>query len=323
MGVALITGVTGQDGSYLAESLLRAGHEVHGVARDYESGYVGDEVRASARLHTVDLADDVALDACLRDVAPDVVYNLAALSSVFRSWQSPTETARINALPVARILESALALQESEGRQVRVIQASSAELFGDAAEAPQNEQTPIRPVSPYGAAKAYAHFMVQAYRARGLFATNCILYNHESPRRPETFVTRKITAAVARIAVGTQDTLALGATDVRRDWGWAPDFVRAMELAAAADEPDDFVIASGTTHSVGDFAAAAFERAGVADWEHRIVVDEAARRPADPAELRGDSSKARERLGWAPTLGFAEIVGAMVDHDLALLGASG
>jgi GDPmannose 4,6-dehydratase len=247
---------------------------------------------------------------------PDEIYNLAAVSSVFMSWQEPVHTAEVNALPVAQLLESAWRLQERTGKAVRIVQASSAELFGQATMSPQTEETPINPSSPYGAAKAFAHHMVGVYRQRGLFASSCILYNHESPRRPESFVTRKITASAARIALGLQDTLELGGLDSRRDWGWAPDFAEALRLAGAAEEPADFIIATGETHSVRDFVERAFTRAGIKDWRELVSIDTSFARPVDPIEQVGDASKAQQVLGWKPTKPFDDIVDAMVDHDL-------
>ncbi len=268
-------------------------------------------------LHTGDLtrADDVR--ALLVDLAPDEVYNLAALSSVARSWSEPELTARVNGMAAAALMESALQVQEKTGRPVRLVQASSAEIFGEPAVSPQDETTPIRPVNPYGAAKAYAHLMVDVYRRRDLHAVSAILYNHESPRRPTQFVTRKITSTVAAIAQGRADRLALGNLDARRDWGWAPDYVDAMVRAARADEPRDYVVATGVGHSVRDFVAAAFRRAGIDDWSGLVTVDPEFVRPADPTDLTGDASRARELLGWSPTVGFEELVGRMVDADLA------
>ncbi|WP_166879394.1 GDP-mannose 4,6-dehydratase [Salinibacterium sp. ZJ450] len=318
MPVAFITGITGQDGSYLAESLASQGVEVHGLVRSHddraaEQGHVHPDVI----LHEGDITNREDLDRIVRSIKPSVIYNLAAVSSVYRSWAEPVNAALVNAVPVAQLLDSAWQLQESTGSQVRFVQASSAELFGQAAESPQTENTPIRPTSPYGAAKAYAHHMVGVYRGRGLFASSCILYNHESPRRPETFVTRKITAAAARIARGQQNTLELGTLDVRRDWGWAPDYAHALELAAASETADDFVIATGQTHSIADFARLAFARAGL-DWQEYVSVDKSIARPVDPSEQVGDATRARTVLGWQPTKSFEEIVEAMVDNDLAL-----
>jgi GDPmannose 4,6-dehydratase len=320
MPVALITGISGQDGSYLAESLVRQGYDVHGVIRSRSREDAGDGVLADeVTLHTVDIADTARLAALVADVAPTEIYSLAALSSVWKSWADPVLTAQINSLPVAQLLESAWQLQQQTGAPVRLVQASSAELFGDALESPQTETTTIRPTSPYGAAKAYAHLMVGLYRERGLFASSCILYNHESPRRPETFVTRKITAAAARISRGLQDSLELGTLDTRRDWGWAPDYAHALELAAHADTADDFVIATGETHSIADLVALAFARVGIDDWQKHVSVSAEFARPLDAAEQLGDASKARSALGWTPTKSFEDIVAAMVDNDLALL----
>jgi GDPmannose 4,6-dehydratase len=307
---ALITGVTGQDGGYLAELLIRAGDEVHGVTRD-----LGEPLTSGVVGHRLDLATGEGVAELVAQLRPDVIYNLAAVSSVYQSWEQPRITARINGLLVADLLASVRELH-STGHETRFVQASSAEIFGAPEVSPQDESTPVRPTSPYGAAKAYAHGLVGAYRAAGVFASSVILYNHESPRRPETFVTRKITAAAARIALGLQDRLELGNLDARRDWGWAPDYVDALHRAATASTPGDFVIATGVAHSVEDFARAAFERAGVDDWRSRIDVSSVLMRSGDAAEQAGDATKARDELGWAPTRGFDEIVAAMVDADL-------
>ena len=313
MTVALITGITGQDGSYLAERLLGAGYEVHGLTRD-----AGEAVAGGVVAHRVDLEASGAIASVVRDVRPDEFYNLAAISSVFRSWADPMQTAKINGLAVAEML-AALRELSASGHDTRFVQASSAEIFGAPLESPQNESTAVRPTSPYGAAKAYAHGLVGAYRAAGLFASSVILYNHESPRRPETFVTRKITAAAARIARGSGERLELGNLAARRDWGWAPDYVDALHRAATASQPDDFVIATGVAHSVEDFVRVAFEHAGVADWRSHVDVSDALMRSGDAPEQAGDAARARAVLGWAPTVGFDEIVRTMVDADLALL----
>ena len=319
MPAALITGISGQDGSYLAESLLARGYQVHGVVRSRATADLPSTPQSEAILHEADIASPAQLDELVARVEPDEIYNLAAVSSVFRSWQEPVYTAEVNALPVAQLLESAWRLQERTGKSVRIVQASSAELFGQATQSPQTESTPINPSSPYGAAKAYAHHMVGVYRQRGLFASSCILYNHESPRRPEAFVTRKITAAAARISVGLQDSLELGSLDSRRDWGWAPDFAEALRLAATSDEPGDFIIATGQTHSIADFVERAFARAGISDWRSVVSIDASFSRPVDPIEQVGDASKARRVLGWAPTKTFDDIVDAMVDNDLEIV----
>ena len=310
---AFVTGVGGQDGSYLAERLLGEGVEVHALAHDQDPPPDAPGVV----VHTGDLCRVEEVRALLLDLAPDEVYNLAAVSSVAQSWAEPDLTARVNGMAAAALLESALQAQEKAGRAVRFVQASSAEIFGQPAVSPQDESTPIAPLNPYGAAKAYAHLMVDVYRHRDLHAVSAILYNHESPRRPQQFVTRKITAGVAAIARGRAGTLTLGNLDARRDWGWAPDYVDAMIRAARADAPADYVVATGVGHSVRDFVAAAFARVGIIDWEPLVTTDPALVRPTDPASLVGDASRARTTLGWSPTVGFDEVVGRMVDADLA------
>lgn len=311
---ALITGVTGQDGSYLAELLLGQGYEVHGVTRDADEKVVNGVIA-----HELDLATDSAIAQLISDIEPNEIYNLAALSSVYQSWQNPALTARLNGAVVAEMLAAVKAIHDRGNTEIRFIQASSAEVFGAPTESPQNEQTAVRPTSPYGAAKAYAHGLVGAYRTAGVSASSVILYNHESPRRPETFVTRKITAAAARISMGLQETLELGNMDAQRDWGWAPDYVDALVRAAQHPDPDDFVIATGISHSVRDFVAAAFNRAGIDDWQDRVRVSDVLMRSGDAPLQLGDASKAHKVLGWLPTMKFDEIVAAMVDHDLALL----
>ena len=314
---AFVTGIGGQDGSYLADRLLADGLEVHALTFDADGPPV--HCPADVVLHRGDLADVAAVRPLLLDVDPHEVYNLAAISSVAQSWQEPDLTARVNGLGAVGLLESALVVQERLGHRVAFVQASSAEIFGEPAVNPQDEATPIAPVSPYGAAKAFAHLAVGVYRRRDLHAASLILYNHESPRRPERFVTRRITATVAAIARGRAERLVLGNLDARRDWGWAPDYVDAMVRAARAATADDYVVATGQGHSVRDFAAAAFARAGITDWEPLLVSDPALYRPADATDLTGDASKARHDLGWTPTVTFEEVVGRMVDADLALL----
>lgn len=314
MSRILITGITGQDGSYLAEALIREGHEVHGTA--LHSG----EAVAGATLHELDLAQP-GIGALVARLRPDEVYNLAAISSVYGSWQQPVATAAINGMAVAELLGAARDLTQG-GHEVRIVQASSAEIFGSAAESPQTERTPIRPSSPYGAAKAYAHALAGVYRGAGVWAATCILYNHESPRRPESFVTAKITAGAARIALGIQERLELGNLAARRDWGWAPDYVEAMRRAARAEEPDDYIVATGVDHSVEDFVATAFARVGLPDWRAHVTVSDDLLRPGDAALQVGDATKARERLGWHPTKDFESIVAAMVDADLARFSGS-
>ena len=320
---ALVTGVTGQDGGYLAELLVAQGARVHGAVRPGRAAAglplpvhltaLGDALV----LHEVDLLDPAAVRALVAEVAPDEVYNLAAESSVARSWSDPVTTAMTNAVLPAVLLEAAAAAGSGAGGGVRVVQASSAEVFAGATSAPQDESTPLAPTNPYGAAKAHAHHLVQAYRSRGVHAVNAVLYPHESPRRPTAFVTRKITSTLAAIARGEAEELVLGNTAARRDWGWAPDVVAAMVAAARHPEPLDVVVATGVSHSVEDFVRVAAERAGVADWRERVRVDPAFFRPTDATDLVGDPARARALLGWSPTRTFEEVVGAMVDADLA------
>lgn len=319
---ALVTGATGQDGSYLVEQLLAEGAEVHALVRGEADGRPRPDLPEGVRTHTADLLDGDRLEAVVGEVEPAEVYNLGGLSSVARSWQEPALTAQVSGVAVGRLLKAAHDLQERTGTAVRFVQASSAEVFGHAVQVPQDEDTPVRPLTPYGAAKAYGHMLVTVYRARGLHASSCILYNHESPRRPETFVTRKITVAAARIAAGLQDELGMGNLDARRDWGWAPDYVAAMVLAARADEARDYVVATGVGHSVRDFVAAAFTAAGVSDWERRVTLDPRFARPSDAPEQLGDASRARDLLGWTPTVPFEEIVARMVRHDQSLVDAA-
>lgn len=322
MTVAFVTGITGQDGSYLLERLLADGVEVHGMVRGDDLPPQVRDALPRIQLHMGDLGDGQSLAVLMQEVAPDEVYNLAGISSVALSWREPALTGVVNGVAVVHLLEAALQLQEFRGRRVGFVQASSAEIFGHPVASPQDEFTPVAPTNPYGAAKAYAHHMVGIYRARGLSASSCILFNHESPRRPRTFVTRKITQAAARIARRGTGMITLGNLEARRDWGWAPDYVDALVRAARHKNGDDFVIATGHTHSVAEFAAAALARVGIAEWEKWVVTDQQFVRPVDATELVGDASKARQALGWEPTVDFAGLVGAMVDHDLALVAAS-
>jgi GDPmannose 4,6-dehydratase len=319
-GTALVTGVTGQDGGYLVEQLTGSGWTVHGVVRPGE--VLPEPLSAlggAVVLHEADLLDPTAMRQVLDAASPDAVFNLAGLSSVAESWHQPLLAARINGLAVACLLDLVWRRQEATGSVVRFLQASSAEIFSGADHAPQDEATPLSPRSPYGAAKAYAHHLVQVYRARGLHAVSTILYNHESPRRQPTFVTRKITQAVAAIAEGDRHSLVLGNLAARRDWGWAPEYVNAMVLAIQHSSADDYVIATGRSHSVEDFVASAFARVGIEDWKELVTVDPALHRPADAVELVGDTSRARERLGWSAEVEFRDLVGRMVDHDRMLL----
>jgi GDPmannose 4,6-dehydratase len=320
---ALITGIAGQDGSYLAELLLAKGYEVHGIVRRSSTINTGrldgiyqdpHEHRPSLFLHYGDLTDSVGLVNLIRGIAPDEVYNLGAQSHVKVSFEIPEYTGETTGMGAVRLLEAIRA----SGVATRYYQASSSEMFGSAPP-PQNETTPFRPRSPYGCAKVYAFHSVVNYReAYGLFACNGILFNHESPRRGETFVTRKVTRAGARIKAGLQDVLYLGNLDARRDWGYAPEYVEAMWRMLQQEQPDDYVIATGETHTVREFCRAAFERAGL-DWERSVRVDARYYRPAEVDHLHGDASKALATMGWRAQVGFEELVGLMVDADIALL----
>ena len=309
-GRAFITGIGGQDGTYLAERLVGEGVEVHALVLDSDGppAHCPDEVV----LHRGDLGDLAATRRLVLELAPQEVYNLGAISSVAQSWDEPDLTAHVNGQAAVALMESARLVGD-----VRFVQASSAEIFGEPATSPQTETTAIAPVNPYGAAKAFAHLAARVFRQRDLHVSSAILYNHESPRRHERFVTRKITSTVAAIARGDADELVLGNLDARRDWGWAPDYVDAMVRAARADEPGDYVIATGRAHSVRDFVAAAFAAAGIDDWEPLVRQDAAFFRPADPSELVGDATRIRDELGWEPTVAFEEIVARMVAADMA------
>ncbi len=310
---ALVTGVTGQDGPYLSALLLAEGYEVHGVIVPGEE--VPDAVPPAVHLLEGTLSDAESLRAALAAARPSEVYNLAAATSVADSFRDPITVADVTGLGVLRLLE---AVREADPA-IRVLQASSAEIFGGATTSPQDEATPLSPVSPYGVAKAFAHQTVQLYRrTRGIFAVNAILYNHESPRRGPGFVTRKVTMGAARIAGGLESELRLGNLDVERDWGYAPDYVRAMHLALQQQVPDDYVVATGQTHSLRELLEVAFSAVGL-DWRRHVVADPDLLRPAEPARLCGDASRARARLGWAPTREFAEIVREMVEADRALI----
>lgn len=318
---ALVTGVTGQDGSYLAELLLGKGYEVHGIIRRASSFNTSriehlyrDPHEEDSRLflHYGDLTDSSVLNRLLQQIRPDEVYNLGAQSHVRTSFDLPEYTAEVTGLGTVRLLE---AMRET-GVRPRFYQASSSELYGKVHEVPQSESTPFHPRSPYGCAKAYAFHITRNYReAYGFFASNGILFNHESPRRGETFVTRKITRAAGRIRMGLQDKLYLGNLDAKRDWGYAPEYVEAMWLMLQAAEPGDYVIATGETHSVREFLDAAF---GVLelDWENHVVLDRRYERPSEVDLLVGDPSRAKRVLGWEPSVTFRELVRIMVDADL-------
>lgn len=320
---ALITGITGQDGSYLAELLLAKGYEVHGIVRRSSSFNTAridhlfqDPHVENARLilHYGDMTDSGRLAQLCYEIRPDEIYNLAAQSHVRISFDMPEYSGDVDALGSIRLLEAVR--QSGIGRDVRFYQASTSELFGKVEETPQRETTPFHPRSPYAVAKLYAYWAVKNYReAYGLFASNGILFNHESPRRGETFVTRKITLAAARIKLGLQDKLYLGNLDARRDWGFAGDFVEGMWRILQHDRPDDFVLATGETHTVREFLEAAFGRLGL-DWRAHVVHDQRYERPSEVDLLLGDASKARRELDWEPKIKFADLVAMMVDADL-------
>jgi len=314
---ALITGITGQDGSYLAELLLAKGYEVVGMLR--RSSTVNFEriahIQDSVTLVAGDLLDEVSMINVLRTHRPSEVYNLAAQSFVQTSWSQPVLTGETTALGVTRVLD-AIRIVDPE---IRFYQASSSEMFGKVQESPQTETTHFYPRSPYGVAKVYGHWITVNYReSYGLHASSGICFNHESPRRGLEFVTRKVSHGVARIKAGLDQTLALGDLEPRRDWGYAPDYVRAMWLMLQQDEPGDYVVASGETHSVRDLCEAAFGHAGL-DWRRHVVVDERFLRPAEVDLLVGDASRAKAVLGWVPDVDFGGLVGMMVDADLEVI----
>jgi GDPmannose 4,6-dehydratase len=316
---ALITGITGQDGSYLAELLLEKGYEVFGMTRRASTENVERIGHLVDRLTLLqgDLLDPPSLDAAIREARPNEVYNLAAQSFVPTSWNQPVLTAEFTAVGVTRVLEAIRAVDPS----IRFYQASSSEMFGKVREVPQTEMTPFHPRSPYGVAKVYGHYITLNYReSYDLFAVSGILFNHESPRRGLEFVTRKITDGVARIKLGLAEDLRLGTLDSERDWGFAGDYVEAMWLMLQQDEASDYVVATGETHSVREFVEAAFERAGL-EWERNVVQDERFMRPAEVDQLIGDPTKAKEQLGWEPRTSFRELVEMMVDADLERLGS--
>jgi GDPmannose 4,6-dehydratase len=314
---ALITGVTGQDAWYLTQLLLADGYQVFGLVHQGDAAPVPDGVTAISG----DLADAADVRLAVEHSLPDEVYNLGGVSSVALSWEEPLLTAEVTGLGFLRVIDAVRALPANRASEVRIVQASSAEIFGDAA-GPQAERAPISPVTPYGAAKAFAHQLARVYRGAGLSISTAIMYNHESPRRPDTFVTRKITSTVARIARGEADRLYVGNLGARRDWGFAGDYARALQLIGRHPVADDFVVASGESHSVADFVATAFRHIGVIDWRALVEVDPRLQRPVDPPEQRGDSSKIRRELGWTPSKSFEEMVGEMVDADLQLIDAA-
>ena len=314
---ALITGITGQDGSYLAEFLLEKGYRVVGMTRRSSTDSMERIEHIADRIELLqgDVLDQASLVAALQAVVPDEVYNLAAMSFVPTSWNQPVLTGEFTGLGVTRMLEAIRQVQPT----VKFYQASSSEMFGKVREVPQNELTPFHPRSPYGVAKAYGHFLTVNYReSYGMYAVSGILFNHESPRRGLEFVTRKITNGAARISLGLAKELRMGNLDARRDWGYAGDYVRAMWAMLQQPEASDYVIATGIDHSVREVCKIAFERVGL-DYEKYVVVDPLMYRPAEVDQLLGDPSKARRELGWEPTVSFEELIRMMADADLARL----
>jgi GDPmannose 4,6-dehydratase len=318
---ALITGITGQDGSYLAEWLLDKGYEVHGIVRraSTETFERINHLTDRVQLHQADLLDQLSLIDVCGQVQPQEVYNLAAMSFVPTSWQQPVLTGEFTALGVTRMLE-AIRLLNPKG--IRFYQASSSEMYGKVRETPQRETTPFHPRSPYGVAKVYGHHLTVNYReSYGMFCSSGILFNHESPRRGLEFVTRKVTDGVARIKLGLEKNLRLGNLEARRDWGFAGDYVQAMWLMLQQEQPDDYVIASGEAHSVGELVAIAFECVEL-DWQKYVVHDPALLRPAEVDRLIGDFSKAKSQLGWTPKVNFRQLIRMMVEADLERLRPS-
>jgi len=311
---ALITGITGQDGSYLAELLLEKGYEVHGIMRRNSTFTTGriEHIYKKLQLHYGDLADSSSLQHIIAKVQPDEVYNLAAQSHVAVSFDVPEYTGDVTGIGTLRLLEAI----RTAAPKARFYQASSSEMFGKVLEIPQTEKTPFYPRSPYGAAKVYSYWITKNYReSYDMYACNGILFNHESPRRGETFVSRKITRAVAAIKAGTQDKLYLGNLDAKRDWGFAGDYVEAMWLMLQQDTPDDFVVATNETHSVREFCEIAFKHVGL-DWEKYVEVDEKYFRPAEVELLIGDPAHAKKVLKWEPKVSFEQLVQMMVDSDV-------
>jgi GDPmannose 4,6-dehydratase len=314
---ALITGITGQDGSYLAELLLEKGYDVHAIVRRASSTNFWriEHLLDRITLHPADLLDQLSLIKVLAEVKPHELYNLAAMSFVPASWDQPMLTGEFNAQGVTRVLEAIRQVDTS----IRMYQASSSEMFGKVRDVPQTEMTPFYPRSPYGVSKVYGHYITVNYReSYNLYAVSGILFNHESPRRGLEFVTRKVTDGVARIKLGLQDSLGLGNLDAQRDWGFAGDYVRAMWLMLQQKEPDDFVIATGKTHSVRDLVDVAFKHVGL-DWQKYVKQDPRFLRPAEVDLLIGDPAKAKSTLGWTPNVDFEGLVKMMVDADLERL----
>jgi len=320
MSKALITGITGQDGSYLAELLIEKGYEVYGLVRRCSTPNYGRIRHIMDRITLLDgdLLDTSSIFRIIKKVHPDEIYNLAAQSFVAASFSQPILTGETTALGALRLLEATRLVDKG----IKFYQASSSEMFGKVRETPQTEQTPFHPRSPYGVAKTFAHYSGMNYReSYDMFVCGGILFNHESPRRGLEFVTRKISDGVARIKLGLSDKINLGNLDAKRDWGFAGDYVKAMWMMMQQDRPDDYIIATGETHSVGEFAKEAFKVIGVNDWENYVGRDEAYMRPAEVDYLIGDYSKAKNQLGWEPEMRFEQLVSTMVEADIKLLSS--
>jgi len=324
MKTALITGVNGMDGSHLADLLLEKGYEVFGVERrsSVKNRTNTSHLERNEHFHflTADMTDQNSLYRALKDSSPDEVYNLAAQSFVGSSWNIPMQTSDVNGLGVLRMLEAIREYQNDTERQVKFYQASTSEMFGKMVENPSSETTPFYPRSPYGVAKLYSFWMVKNYReSYGMFACNGILFNHESEKRGIEFVTRKISNGVAKIKLDLADSISLGNLDSRRDWGYAPDYVEGMWLMLQQDEPDDFVLATGVSHSIREFLDIAFDEIGIDNWENFVTQDPKFYRPAEVDVLRGDATKAKEILGWTPKTRFNDLVRKMVRNDIKLI----
>ena len=315
---ALITGINGMDGSHLADLLLGKGYKVYGMERRCSTPNRTNTSHLEGKIKFVraDLSDQTSLLKCIKQAKPDEVYNLASQSFVGESWNMPEETGNITGLGVLRLLD---AIREY-GEPIKFYQASTSEMFGKMVENPANENTPFYPRSPYGCSKLYAHWITKNYReSYGMFNCSGILFNHEGERRGIEFVTRKITDGVARISLGLSDSISLGNLEAARDWGYAPDFVEAMWLMLQQDEPDDYVVATGKTHTIGNFLEIAFNQVGISDYKKYIKVDERYMRPAEVEYLRGDASKAENILGWKPKTTFKELINKMVSNDIKRL----
>jgi GDPmannose 4,6-dehydratase len=324
MKTALITGVNGMDGSHLADLLLEKDYTVYGMERrsSVKNRNNTSHLESNENFHflTADMTDQNSLYRALRDSRPDEVYNLAAQSFVGSSWTIPKQTSDVNGLGVLRMLEAIREYEQDVGVKIKFYQASTSEMFGKMVENPSKETTPFYPRSPYGVAKLYAYWMVKNYReSYGMFACNGILFNHESERRGIEFVTRKISDGVAKIKLDLADSIALGNLDAKRDWGYAPDYVEGMWLMMQQDEPDDYVLATGESHSIRQFLEIAFDEVGIENWEDYVTQDPRFFRPAEVEVLRGDATKSQEKLGWTPKTSFEQLVRKMVRHDVALI----